>query len=184
VVLAAAGCGDGRVTATDRVAEQGFVSGAGVVTVFPEAERPAAPDFSGPLLGGDGTYTLADDRGSVVVLNVWGSWCAPCRKEAPALQRLSDELAADGVRFVGVNTRDRSEEPALAFVSEFGVGYPNVYDPTGSALLAFRDTLPPAAIPSTLVVDRQGRMAARVVGVVDETVLADVLADLVAEPVD
>jgi thiol-disulfide isomerase/thioredoxin len=197
-VVGLAGCGDGRVTATDRVAEQGFVAGDGVVTVYAPEDRQPAPDFRGPLLGGGpagatgdpgepgerADYVLADDLGSVVALNVWGSWCAPCRKEAPALARVSEDLADDGVRFVGVNTRDASEEPARGFVEEFGIGYPNVYDPKGEALLAFRDTLPAAAIPSTLVVDRQGRMAARVVGVADEQALTELLRDLAAEPAE
>lgn len=200
-VLTVAGCGDGRVTAADRVAEQGFVAGDGVVSVYEADQRKPAPDFRGPLLtvpgataspgadapspsGASGEYVLADDLGSVVAINVWGSWCAPCRKEAPTLARVSAELAGDGVRFVGVNTRDASEEPAQAFVAEFGIGYPSVFDPKGEALLAFRDTLPAAAIPSTLVVDRQGRMAARILGVVDEAVLVDLLRDLAAEPAE
>jgi peroxiredoxin len=172
-----AGCGgDGRV---EPAAEAGFVQGSGVVTVVPAAEREPAPDFSGPLLDG-GTFDLADARGDVVVLNVWGSWCAPCRAEAPGFVTVAADTAADGVQFVGVNTRD-TESGASAFEEEFGVTYPSVLDPDGRLLLAFRDTLPPAAIPSTLLVDRDGRMAARVIGPISQASLADLVDTIAAE---
>jgi thiol-disulfide isomerase/thioredoxin len=177
VALGLAGCGgDGRV---EPAAEAGFVQGSGVVTVVPPADREPAPDFSGPLLDG-GTFDLADARGEVVVLNVWGSWCAPCRAEAPGFVAVAADTAADGVQFVGVNTRD-TESGASAFEEEFGVTYPSVLDPDGRLLLAFRDTLPPAAIPSTLLVDREGRMAARVIGPISQTSLADLVDTIAAE---
>jgi len=177
VALGLAGCGgDGRV---EPAAEAGFVQGSGVVTVVPPADREPAPDFSGPLLDG-GTFDLADARGEVVVLNVWGSWCAPCRAEAPGFVAVAADTAADGVQFVGVNTRD-TESGASAFEEEFGVTYPSVLDPDGRLLLAFRETLPPAAIPSTLLVDREGRMAARVIGPISQTSLADLVDTIAAE---
>jgi len=176
-VLALAGCGgDGRV---EPAAEAGFVQGNGVVTIVAADERAPAPDFAGPLLDG-GTFDLAQARGDVVVLNVWGSWCAPCRAEAPGFSAVAADTAADGVQFVGVNTRD-TESGAQAFEDEFGLTYPSVRDPDGRLLLAFRDTLPPAAIPSTLVVDREGRMAARVVGPISEQSLADLVETVAAE---
>jgi thiol-disulfide isomerase/thioredoxin len=176
----AAGCADdGRVQPA--AAEAGFVQGDGVVTVIPVDEREPAPDFSGPLLDG-GTFDLAAARGEVVVLNVWGSWCAPCRAEAPALVAVAADTADDGVQFVGVNTRD-TPSGAQAFEDEFAVTYPSVVDTDGRLLLAFRDTLPPAAIPSTLVVDREGRMAARVLGPITEQSLADLVAQVEAEAV-
>jgi thiol-disulfide isomerase/thioredoxin len=176
--LLAAGCSDGRVEPREGSAQSRYVEGSGAVTVVPAADREAAPAFSGPLLDG-GTYELAADRGEVVVLNVWGSWCAPCRKEARALQAVADATHDLGVRFVGVNTRD-TEPAARAFLEEFGVTYPTVVDPRGERLLAFRDTLPPAAIPSTLVVDREGRVAARVLGEITETSLTDLVTDVAA----
>jgi thiol-disulfide isomerase/thioredoxin len=179
VTLAAAGCGDGQVQRSD-TAETGYVAGDGVVSVVAPDERDPAPEFSAPLLDGSGDFTLAEAAGEVVVLNVWGSWCAPCRKEAPGLQALHEELGADGVRFVGVNTKD-TEGGAAAFEDEFGITYPSVFDPKGDALLAFRDTLPPAAIPSTLVIDRAGRMAARVLGPISEASLGDLITDVLAE---
>ncbi len=171
------GCGgDGRVEPADSA---GFVEGSGVVTVVPPEQRQSAPPFAGPLLDG-GTFDLADARGEVVVLNVWGSWCAPCRAEAPDLVAVAEGTASDGVRVVGVNTRD-TPTAAQAFEDEFSVPYPSVVDADGRLLLAFRETLPPAAIPSTLVIDRQGRMAARVVGPITERSLTDLVEQVAAE---
>jgi thiol-disulfide isomerase/thioredoxin len=172
------GCsGDGRVEPADSA---GFVQGSGVVTVVPPDDRDPAPDFVGPLLDG-GTFDLAEARGDVVVLNVWGSWCAPCRAEAPDLVAVAKATQDDGVQFVGVNTRDTTTA-AQAFEKEFDVPYGSVVDGDGRLLLAFRDTLPPAAIPSTLVIDREGRMAARVVGPITQTSLADLVDEVAQEP--
>lgn len=178
LAVGATGCGsDGRVQPA--AASAGFVEGNGVVTVVPAAEREPAPEFSGPLLEG-GSFDLADAQGDVVVLNVWGSWCAPCRSEAPGFAAVAADTADQGVRFVGVNTRDTTVG-AQTFVDEFALGYPSVVDPDGRLLLAFRDTLPPAAIPSTLVVDREGRMAARVLGPISEQSLADLVGQVAQE---
>lgn len=180
IALTLAACDDGRVQPRADAATESVVDGA-VVTAVPIDSRETAPEFSAPLLDGSGEYMLADSLGDVVVLNVWGSWCAPCRAEAPALEAVYEETKADGVAFVGVNTRD-SKTAALAFEAEFAITYPSVFDPAGSALLAFRDTLPPSAIPSTLVVDREGRVAARVLGQVTERSLLKVVSDVAAEP--
>lgn len=158
----------------------GFVAGDGTVQVIDPADRKAAPALSGKTLTGD-TFTLADHVGSVVVLNVWGSWCSPCRKEAPELQaaytRLTTE-AAGKVAFVGVNTRDNDPGPAIAFERGFRVTYPSVYDPSGRQLLGFADSLPAMAIPSTLVIDAKGRVAARILGATTTTTLVDVVKDV------
>lgn len=155
----------------------GFVAGDGTVQVIDVADRRPAPALSGTTLTGS-AFTLADHLGSVVVVNVWGSWCAPCRKEAPELQaaytRLSSE-AAGKVVFVGVNTRDNDPGPAIAFERSFKVTYPSVYDPSGKQLLGFADSLPATAIPSTLVIDAKGRVAARLLGATTTTTLVDVV---------
>lgn len=181
VALGLAGCSSGQVgrADSDGGSDIGFVAGDGVLTLVPAGEREPAPPFSGPLLDG-GEFDLASMLGDVVVLNVWGSWCAPCRQEAPGLQAVYQEFADSGVQFVGVNTRD-TKANARAFQTEFGITYPSVFDPKGEALLAFRDQLPPAAIPSTLVIDRQGRMAARVVGPISEESLRDLVSDIATE---
>ncbi|HVF19001.1 MAG TPA: TlpA disulfide reductase family protein [Mycobacteriales bacterium] len=143
----------------------------GSATVVPERERCPAPTLRGSTLDGE-PFDVADLRGSVVVLNVWGSWCAPCKKEQPELQRAADDLAADGVRFVGINVRDRTTGNALAHNRRYAVTYPSLFDPSAKLVARFRD-LPPSAIPTTVVLDREGRIAARVLGATSYAELVD-----------
>lgn len=138
----------------------GFQVGDGSVTLIEPDRREPAPDLAGPALGG-GEISTADYAGQVLLLNVWGSWCAPCRAEAPALVQADAELP--DVQFIGINTRDLDPAPAEAFVRSFEIEFPHIYDPDGSLLLGFGQ-LPPAAIPSTLIIDKQGRVAARILG--------------------
>jgi thiol-disulfide isomerase/thioredoxin len=181
-LLAIAGCSDGQVQRSDDAAQIGYIAGSGAVTVIDAADRDPAPEFGGPLLGSaDDEFWLDDARGDVVVLNVWGSWCPPCREEAPAFQAVYSQLADDGVQFIGVNTRD-NETDAIAFEDEFAVTYPSVVDTDGRRMLAFRDTLPPNAIPTTLIVDRDGNLAARVLGAVSETTLRELITDVLDDP--
>ena len=117
-------------------------------------QRPAARNVTGELLAG-GTYNVAQDRGKVVVVNFWGSWCSPCRAEADDLQQTYDATKARNVAFVGVNWRD-DRDAARAF--ERGrVTYPSIYDPDGRVALTFDVTQ--VNTPSTLILDRQGRVA-------------------------
>lgn len=180
--LVLTGCSDDQVGRSEASAQSGYIEGDGAVTLIEPAERKPAPEFSASYLDQEGSFSLAEAEGEVVVLNVWGSWCPPCREEAPALQAVASEVEQEGldVRFVGVNTRD-TETAALAYEEEFGITYPSVVDAKGEAMLAFRDTLPPAAIPSTLVIDRQGRMAARVLGPITETSLRGLVDDVVSD---
>jgi thiol-disulfide isomerase/thioredoxin len=174
------GACSGATSAGPSTSDQGFVSGDGSLTVLPPDQRGAVPELVGDKLGG-GTFDLADYRGDVVVLNVWGSWCGPCRKEAPELQEVYDKLKGDGAKFIGLNTRDKPE-PAQAFIDRFGITYPTVLDPDGKLQLAFKDSLPPAAIPSTLVIDREGRVAARIIGPLESsTVLRELTEQVIAE---
>ena len=161
-------------------AEGGFVGGDGSLTIVPIAERKPAPQVTGELLGG-GSFDSASltGQGKVIVYNVWGSWCAPCRKEAPALEAAA-QATADKAQFVGINTRDLSPEPAEAFTRAFGVTFPSVFDPDGRELLKFGTQLPPSAIPSTIVVDAEGRVAARVLGEVTEATLRGIVDDVAA----
>jgi len=154
----------------------GFVAGDGSITVLDPQQRQPAPQISGPLLGG-GSLDLSQFAGQVIVLNVWASWCAPCRAEAPVLERLWQEQAGQGVQFVGLDTRD-STAAALAFVDRFGITYPNIVDEAGLLQLQFRQTLPPQAIPSTVVIDAQGRVAARLLGKVSEASLRAVIDEV------
>lgn len=180
VLLTLSACTDGQVRRGDRNEEQGYISGAGTITVTPVNDREPAPEFSAPLLGEDGDFHLSDHVGEVMVVNVWGSWCPPCRKEAPDLQAAYQDVKNAGVLFVGVNTRD-DETNALAYIDEFGITYPNVDDTKGEALLAFRDTLPPSAIPSIVVIDSDGRVAARVLGAITKGSLKDLISDVIGK---
>lgn len=160
--------------------ETRYVAGDSSITVIPPEDRQPAPDVSGELL--DGTpWSLNDNLGKVQALNVWASWCAPCRAEAPGLNQVSRELQDKGVQFIGLDTRD-TKAAAEAFIRRFEVPYPNVWDPDASIQLAFRDTLPPQAIPSTLLIDKQGRVAGRILGKADRTQLREILTDLANEP--
>jgi thiol-disulfide isomerase/thioredoxin len=156
------------------------VAGDGSIVVLAPSQRVAAPELSGPLLSG-GELSTKDFLGAVVVLNVWASWCAPCRAEAPDLQAVWDATSDGGVQFIGLNTRD-SDAAASGFVRTYGLTYPQMLDPDGRLQLLFRDTLPPQAIPSTVVLDKEGRVAARALGAVSQSDLLGLIEPLVAEP--
>jgi peroxiredoxin len=141
------GCGD------DGWEKSCVTSPKGVIECAP-GQRPPAGRMSGELLGG-GTYDIAQDRGKVVVVNFWGSWCAPCRAEAGDLERTYQATRAAGVSFVGVNSRD-GRDAAKAF--ERGrVTYPSVFDPSSEVARTF--DVSQVSTPSTLILDRQGRIA-------------------------
>ena len=139
-----------------------FVAGDGQVQFFPKGERKVAPTVQGETLEGDAT-SLAEHKGDVIVLNFWASWGAPCRSEAPTLKDIAAKTKTSGVRFIGVDFKDRKAD-ALAFQRTHQPGYASIFDQPGKVALAFQGTVPPAAIPSTLVIDRQGRIAARALG--------------------
>ncbi len=156
---------------------QGFVAGNGIIKTLPAAQRKMPGEVSGESLDGK-PLALSDYRGKVVVLNVWGSWCGPCRAEAPMLSAAARDLAAKGVQFLGINSRNPERAAPRAFVRRYDVPYPSIYDPDGRTLLAFRGTLPPNAIPSTVVIDRRGRVAASVLGEVTRTTLYDLVEEV------
>lgn len=140
------------------------------------ADREPAPVVEGAVFDAGGTtstmYDLADHRGEVVVINVWGSWCSPCRAEADTLEALSQELAPQGVTFLGINTKDDAAS-ARAFLASHKTSYPSIVDENGEIQVAFRDSLPAVSIPTTWIIDRDGRVAARVLGPVTVEGLRD-----------
>jgi thiol-disulfide isomerase/thioredoxin len=157
--------------------DQGYVAGNGIITTLDVAHRKAPGPVSGRTLEGK-RVSLSDYAGKVVVVNVWGSWCAPCRAEAPMLADAARDLADRDVAFLGIDSRDPSTAAARAFVRRFRVPYPSIYDQRGSTLLSFRGTLTPNSVPSTVVVDRQGRVAASVLGEITRTTLYDLVDDV------
>jgi thiol-disulfide isomerase/thioredoxin len=158
-----------------------FVTGTGGIATVAKGERTAAPQLAGKDLTGK-PLDLAGYKGKVVVLNLWGSWCAPCRAEAPYLTRVSEETRSKGVEFVGINTRDPQTGPALAFEKNYEVRYPSFHDPIGKLILKFpKGSLNPQAIPSTIVIDREGKIAARALTALDDKQLRSMIDPVVAE---
>ena len=173
-VVTTAGCttGDDAVNQMSGTSN-GFVTTADGTKVFNAGSRPAAPTVSGTLL--DGTaFDLSSERGHIVVLNFWGSWCGPCRVEAADLQSVYAAGQAQGVKFVGVNLQDE-HDAAVDYERAHGITYPSLFDPAGRVALQFRD-VPPSAIPSTLVLDATGRIAAIHLGSITRAELTDLIA--------
>lgn len=162
------GCGSSK-----QVASKSYVAGNGTVTFIEPQDRKMGPTFSGKTLEGE-NFELP--HGRIVVVNVWASWCGPCRAEAPTLAALANKYK--GVVFVGVLTRD-SEVAARAFQERFQIPYPTIVD--DSVLLGFRDTLTANAIPSTILMDPKGRVAARISGQITVASLSDLIEKLLAE---
>ncbi len=153
-----------------------YIAGDGSVSEYAPDSRAAAVETTGKLFDGT-SVSSADWKGNVTVLNVWYAACAPCRKEAPDLEALYQEFKSDGVRFYGINVRD-SADAARAFERAFDIPYPSVRaEDSGTAILAFRGVLTAAAVPSTVVVDADGGVAARVIGQVDASTLIGLVED-------
>ena len=161
-----AGCAGTSQSGQPQAGDTRFVAGDGKMQVFGAADRKAAPAISGETLDG-ATASLAAHKGKVVVLNFWASWCGPCRAEAPVLKEVAAKTKG-GVEFLGVDFKDRKAD-AQAFERTEQTGYPSIFDQPGKVALAFQGTVPPAAIPSTLIIDAQGRIAARALGAVKYT---------------
>jgi len=142
------------------------------------ADRHPAPNLSGRTLEGS-KFALDDIAGNIVVVNVWASWCAPCRIESPVLARLERQLQAQKVRFVGIDETDTSTS-ARQFVASAGARYPQLVDEAG-ALLGRLPLLPQKGIPSTLILDRHHRMAARVIGPVTSEQIHALVSELLQE---
>ena len=169
------GCSGGP----DSVAGQGFISGDGTVTSLTAEKRKDPVQLEGTQLDG-GRWSIADFRGQVVVVNVWASWCPPCIAEAKDLEEVHQATEGEGVQFVGINT-DADLAAARVHEKRFGVTYPSIDSDGGRLLLALRGSLQPDAKPTTLVLDRDGRVAARVLGKVDASTLTGLITDALRE---
>ncbi len=179
-MLAVTGCSD--LQGTDG---KEWITGEAKVITVPEAERVAPVEASGEDLDGD-DLAIEDYRDRVVVLNVWAQWCPPCRKEMPLLVDVVGDLGDDAV-LVGINVRETGVDNARAFMRTSEVDFPSFYDPGSEILLALTDKVGPYSLPSTVVLDREGRMAALVLGEIPSArtmsdVIDDVVDEVVAEP--
>ena len=177
-VLLLAACGtdtSGRYGSGD----SGYVSGDGVSTEIPPDDRGEPLEVAGTTYDGE-EFSSAAHRGEVLVLNVWYASCPPCRKEAPELQAIHEDYQDQGVFFIGVNVRDAAG-PARAFEESYGITYPSMPDSDAEIMYALRGEVAPNAVPSTLVVDREGRVAARISGAADPSVLRAMIDTVVAE---
>ena len=159
----------------------GYISADGSITVVAPDDRESAPDIAGETLEGEPISLAAiqasgNSAGDIVVVNVWGSWCGPCHAEADALATASTRLAAQDVRFLGINIRDQTAN-AQAFENEYGIEYPSIFDPDSSTLLGMPESMMAVSPPTTYVIDSDGRLAARVF----DEVTVETLVDLVDE---
>ena len=167
------GCSSGGISTANQNA---FVSGDGVAIYVKSQDRKLAPKLFGATLE-NGTLSLPS--GKVTVLNVWASWCSPCRAEAPLLSDFAHIYASQGVQFAGILTRDNTSS-ARDFVKRFNISYPTFTD--DSILAKFRNSLVPNAIPTTIIIDSNGYVAARVSGEVTVALLTNLLHRVLKEP--
>ncbi|ARH91925.1 MULTISPECIES: TlpA family protein disulfide reductase [Streptomyces] len=176
--LTLSACGDG---ASGGSAQTRFVQGKNGVDTVKPGDRQPAPDLSGETTTGK-KLDVADYKGKVVILNVWGSWCGPCIAEADNFAKVAHDTDGKGVQFIGINTRDSEKSQATSFEEEHKVPYPSLFDPTGRLMLRFpKGSLNPQSIPSTIAIDRHGKIAARSIGPLTEDDLRKMVAPLIAE---
>jgi thiol-disulfide isomerase/thioredoxin len=163
----------------ERGSGSGYVAGDGTVNVLPAKDRPEPVSLKGTTLDGQ-ELDVTSLRGKPVVVNVWASWCPPCREEAKDLQAAHTQLEGAGkAAFVGINYRD-DPDGARAFIRSKGITYPSLVDDgDGSLLLALRGAVSPSSLPTTLVLDGQGRIAARVSGAVTTDTVVGLVDDVI-----
>jgi thiol-disulfide isomerase/thioredoxin len=182
LVLVLAGCSaDPLADQYQSGTNQNYISGDGTLTLIAPADRGDPIEYSSETDAGE-PVSSSDFAGEVVVINFWYAACPPCRVEAPDLEALHQAFDGEGAAFLGVNVRDQAET-AAGFEKEFGITYPSVIDTNdGTMLLAFAGTVAPNAVPTTLVIDKQGRVAARFLGLIEEpTTLKTIIAETIAE---
>jgi thiol-disulfide isomerase/thioredoxin len=157
-----------------------YIAGDGTITEIPASNRSEPVEFRGEIENGD-IVTSQQYLGNVLVVNFWYAGCAPCRAEARDLEQVYQDTSPQGVNFLGVNVRDQAAT-ALAFSETFGVTYPSIIDQDGQTQMAFSSNVPPNAVPTTVVLDAQGRVAARILGqLTDPSILETLIEDISAE---
>ena len=157
-----------------------YIAGDGTVTEFALGSRPKAADWSGVTESGE-ALSSTQLEGVITVMNFWYAGCAPCRIEMPELIELQTEFLPEGVQFIGVNVRD-SAETWLAFARRIGMNFPSVMDAkTGSVVLGFTGVVTPQAVPTTLVIDAQGNVSARVLGRIEKGILTTLVKTVIEE---
>lgn len=160
--------------------DKNYIAGDGSVTEIPVTNRGKAITFSGETETGQ-KVSSSQYRGNVLVVNFWYAACAPCRAEAPDLEKVYAAVHPGGTNFLGVNVRDQAAT-IKTFNEKFGVKYPSIVDVNGQAQLSFASDVPPNAVPTTLVVDAQGRVAARILGQLrDPSILSTLIRGVAAE---
>jgi thiol-disulfide isomerase/thioredoxin len=168
---------DGAATG-DGSGEFDFTASTPLGQVIPEAGRLSAPAFSGELLD-ESAFDSTSLAGQIAVVNFWGSWCAPCRLEMPDFQAVYSDMKDEGVQFLGVDVKDQ-RQLAQGFVDEIDVTYPSMFDPQGRVAMAFRG-FPANVVPTTILIDRSGRVAAVYVAAVTNDELRAALDQLLTE---
>lgn len=177
--LALAGCATVTGGWDEEGAQTGYVSGDRSVVTWDAPDREGPVEIAGTDYAGE-QVDLADWRGDVVVLNTWYAACPPCRAEAADLVAIATDYADAGVHVLGINSTD-DPGAALAFERTFEVPYPSLHDADGAAVAALQGIVPVQAVPTTVVLDAEGRVAARVLGVIDPSTVRAVIDDLLAE---
>ena len=173
--------------ANDSLAEQfrsgdnkNYIAGDGTVTEFALGSRPKAASWSGLTESGE-EISSTQLEGVITVMNFWYAGCAPCRIEMPELIELQTDFLPEGVQFIGVNVRD-SAETSLAFARRINMNFPSVMDAkTGSVVLGFTGVVTPQAVPTTLVIDSEGNVSARVLGRIDKGILTTLVKTVIEE---
>ena len=158
-----AGCSSG--TGSSNGANTGFVSVTTGISQVATADRQSAPALSGTTL--QGQPLSVSYPGHVTVINVWGSWCTPCREEAPDFAEAYTKYKSKGVEFIGINTRD-NDAAAIAYTTQFGIEYPSLQDPDETLVLDLKQIIPATSVPSTVIVDSSGKVAVRALGGITE----------------